>query len=115
MCLHLHRQPRTKPLPALETFPRAMGAIEAGHWPQHTLHDFDAYYGKSEMSIENYLWFHGYLFDAAQEEYQRAGAQALQQLWQTFVLGNIQEASDNELVMILEQNQPYLAQLIKRL
>jgi hypothetical protein len=100
-------------LPALESLPRAMRAIQAAYWPLHTLRDFDAYYGKSELSIENYLWFHGHLFAVAQQEYQRAGAQALQQMWQIFVLGNLQKVADTELATLLERGQPHLAQLMK--
>jgi len=99
-------------LSALATFPRALKSIGAEQWLLHTWADFDAYYGKSEMSVENYLWFHGHLFAVAQQEYGAAGQQALQQMWQTFVLGNIQEVSDEQLTAILKPIQPYLAQLL---
>lgn len=100
-------------LPALQTFPQAMQAIPTAHWSLRTLQDFDAYYGKAEMSVENYLWFHGHLFAVAQQEYQRAGLQALQQLWQTFVVSNLQTVTDAQLLPILTTMQPHLVQLLK--
>lgn len=101
-------------LPALETFLRALKTTDAEPWPLRTLSDFDAYYGKSEMRIENYLWFHGHLFAVARQEYQAAGQQALQQMWQTFVLGNIQAVSDEQLTTILQPIQPHLAHLLTK-
>ena len=48
---------------------------------------------------------------SAQQAFQRAGVQALQQLWQTFVIANVENVSDTALLDLLSQAQPELAHM----
>jgi hypothetical protein len=98
-------------LPALETFPRVIGAVGAQHFRYHTLADFETQYG-GDWDTGNYLWYHGALFAAARQSYQAAGVQSLRRMWQAFVLAGIKEATDAELIELLEQAQPELARVI---
>jgi hypothetical protein len=96
-------------LPFVETLPRALRAIEARHVRYHTFDEFEAQYRGGDWTGENYMWYHGYLYETARQAYQVAGIQALQRLWQAFVLDDVREISDAELVGLLQRVQPELA------
>jgi hypothetical protein len=100
-------------LPVLETFPRALHAIDARQLPYHTWHDFETLYGDDNFSLENYLWYHGALFETAKRAYQAAGVQALERLWRGCALANVREISDDQLATLLQQLQPELAQMLR--
>ena len=100
-------------LPALEAFPRALHAIDARQLPYHTWHDFETLYGDDNFSLENYLWYHGTLFETAKRAYQAAGVQALERMWRGCVLANVREISDDQLATLLQQLQPELAQVLR--
>jgi hypothetical protein len=100
-------------LAALETFPLVARGIDPGRFPYRGLADFEAHYGKDSMSFENYLWYHGFLYQAAGDEYRAAGVQALQRLWQACVIAGVGEATDAELAELLRAAQPHLARLIE--
>jgi hypothetical protein len=100
-------------LPALEVFPRALRAIDARHVRYHTLHDFEAQYDGGDWSNENYCWYHGFLFETAKQAYRAADVQALQRLWQAFVLANVREIADEQLAELLQHAQPELAQMMR--
>jgi len=78
-----------------------------------TLAEFEAHYDKNDWSFENYLWYHGVLFTKAQQAFERAGVQALQQLWQSFVGANVEQVSDTKLLNLLFQAQPELARMVE--
>jgi hypothetical protein len=102
-------------LPALDTFPRVLRVIDASHMRYHTLHDFEAHYGDGAMSLENYLWYHGYLYEAAQQAYQLMGTDALRHMWEAFVVANVEDMSDDQLAQTLRQVQPHLAHIVATL
>jgi hypothetical protein len=64
------------------------------------------------MALENYLWYHGYLYEAAKQAYDAEGVQALQRMWEAFVIANIQEIEEDKLAGVLQQVQPALAQML---
>jgi hypothetical protein len=99
-------------LPALEALPRALCAVDARHLPYHTWRDFETLYGDPNFSLENYLWYHGSLFETAKQAYRNSGIQALVRLWQGCMLANVREISDDQLAILLQQIQPELAQML---
>jgi len=64
------------------------------------------------MALENYLWYHGYLYEAAKQAYDAEGVQALQRMWEAFVVANVQEMDDDKLTEVLWHVQPALAQML---
>ena len=64
------------------------------------------------MALENYLWYHGYLYEAAKQAYDAEGVQALQRMWEAFVVANVQEIDDDKLAEVLRQVQPALARML---
>lgn len=98
-------------LSALETLPRVMSRLPARQFRYHTLHDFDTHYNGG-MELENYLWYHGHLFEQAKHVFERSGCMALQRLWHTFVLVNIATVSDAQLIVLLRDVQPELDRLV---
>jgi hypothetical protein len=100
-------------LPALETFMRALHAVEARHLPYHTWSEFERLYGDETFGLENYLWYHGHLYASAKRAYQAAGVQVLVRMWQGCVLADVREISDDQLANLLDQIQPELAQMLR--
>jgi hypothetical protein len=99
-------------LPAIETFSRALRAIAARHVRYHTLAEFEAQYHGGDWTVENYLWYHGYLYETAKQAYHAAGLQAIQRIWHTLVLADVRETSDDQLAEILQHAQPELVQML---
>lgn len=99
-------------LPALETLPLVLQAVSRRDVHYHRWQDFDTQYGSDSMSIANYFWYHGHLFAAAKQEYQATGINALQRLWQAFVVAKIEKVTDAALMQLLWQTQPHLAQMM---
>jgi hypothetical protein len=102
-------------LPYLETFPRALHAVSPSALRYHTWHAFEAQYGSDDMGLENYLWYHGYLYEAARASYRTAGVDTLQQLWDGFVVATAENMTDAELVRVLQHVQPELARIVATL
>lgn len=100
-------------VPALMRLYHTLHAVEAHHFSYRTLAEFEAHYDKNDWSFENYLWYHGVLFTKAQQAFERAGVQALQQLWQSFVGANVEQVSDTKLLNLLFQAQPELARMVE--
>lgn len=98
-------------LPALETLPHAVRGLPVQVFRYQTLSDFETRY--INMEAANYLWYHGQFFAHAQRVYQVAGRHALQRLWRTFVVANVQTVSDTELIALLQTVQPELAQVVR--
>jgi hypothetical protein len=99
-------------LPVLMALPEAVRALPMHLFPAQTWADFDAGYGGA-IGLENYLWFHGYLFGAAAQTYQEQGMAGLRALWDMFVFTDITEWPENDaLLQALEQAQPALAEVI---
>jgi len=64
------------------------------------------------MALGNYLWYHGYLYEAAKQAYDAEGVQALQRMWEGFVVANVQEIEEDKLAEVLRHVQPALARML---
>ena len=99
-------------LTALMALPDAVRALPAELFPVRTWPGFDAGYG-GEVGLENYLWFHGWLFGAAAQTYRDQGVAGLRALWDTFVYAETTEwPDDTPLLRELERMQPALARVV---
>ncbi len=99
-------------LPALETFPRTIRAVDARHLRYQTLGAFEQQYHGGDWTIENYLWYHGYLYETAKQAYRAAGIRSIQQMWQAFVVAKVREVSDDQLAEIFQHAQPEVAAML---
>jgi hypothetical protein len=97
---------------ALEVFLRVMHGLDAHHFRYRTWQDFEAQYGDGDMALENYVRYYGYLYEAAKPAYDAEGVQALQHMWEAFVVANVQEIDDDKLAEVLRHVQPALAQML---
>ncbi|MCG8352485.1 MAG: hypothetical protein MI924_32365 [Chloroflexales bacterium] len=100
-------------LPALETFPIIMSELDNRQFAYQSWSDFEEQYGKPSFSVENYLWYHGFLYAVAKEAYRRASIAALHDLWTAFVPIQRTVSSDADLLLIFQQVQPELARLLQ--
>ena len=91
-------------LSVLETFPHVMKKIQAGGLSAQALQDFETHY--LDMPLETYLWYHGHFFEQSKRMYTAAGVSALQNMWYSFVVNNVQDISDEDVIAMLKRIQP---------
>jgi hypothetical protein len=96
-------------LPALLTLPRALCRVGPEALPLSSLAEFEAHYGGEALDVATYLWYHGRLFRLAEQLHGALGERALQQLWAVFVVPGVSDVGDAELVALLAQVSPLLA------
>ncbi|HMQ30514.1 MAG TPA: hypothetical protein PKD53_07280 [Chloroflexaceae bacterium] len=96
-------------LPALLTLPRALCAVVPEALPLSSLAEFETHYGDEVLDVATYLWYHGRLFRLAEQLHKALGERALQQLWAVFVVTSVSDVDDAELVALLAQVSPLLA------
>lgn len=95
ICLHTYIASREAGLlPVLETFPKAVAALDPASFSCRTLHDFETVY--SGMDPVNYGWFQCHFHVASKRVYDSGGIAVLKSLFRRF-----SRPDDDELAAVL--------------
>lgn len=97
-------------LPALQTLPRIIRQAHGERLTVSRLQEFETSY--LDLPLGTYFSYHGHFFEQAKRMYITAGVSALQDVWRSFVLADVQNVSDAEVLAMLVQVQPSAVQML---